>query len=829
MADRFSVDSEPLGLADVDGFRVGAAACGLKSEGPDVGVILCEEEGCGAALFTRNASRAAPVLVSRPRALAGRLRGVVVNSGNANCFTGEQGLQDAREMVALAASGLGVPEEQLLVASTGVAGEPLPMKDVAGGIEAACAYALGDGNGDLASVVVPTGAARRTASASGVIDGNPFRIAGVTKGVSLFSTGMANMFAFIVTDIAIAPEFLAEVMSSVFDGAFARLVVDREAGTNDTFCVMCSGRAGNEQLEDLLSGSVFVDAILAVAKQLAVDLAFEEEGATRLVDVQVTGATNEADAEEVARAIAESTLVRTAVHAGKPSWERVLAAAGRSGARVVESRATVRMAGTIIYDRGRPAEDIPRSLGRRLNSSVASVELDLGLGESEAQMWASSLSDGDDSALRELQEETDAVAEEKSRAKQELRDALDSNDSANERIAELEEALASREDELSTSRDALAEKTEKLKEIEWDHAKELRDTKVEIREELQADLDEANDKIAKLRAKADEGDEASDQEIQKTRQRADALESEVSDLKSRLAVKTQLVEKLKAEKPSGAAAPAPADDSRTAELESELEGLKSALALKTQLIEQMRAVHAPEGGPGASDQAPDARVKALQAELDGKNEEIKELEWEHAKALREAKRDAGEGDDSSSGEAVAELQARVQELETELEEAKTMPADDSNMALLEKVNDLQAELEEAREAGGASGGDGAVAELREELEKVRAELALKAQLVEQLQSEQPGGRSEGNASAELEAKVKELEAKLEEAKKQLAAKEQLVEQLKSEQTSGGGGDGASPDADARVKELEAKLEKAEAKLLKRAEKIAELREKIGGR
>jgi len=839
MADRFSLDSEPAELADVDGFRVGVAECGLKSGGPDLGVILCEEEGCGTALFSRNASRAAPVQVSRPRALAGRLRAVVANSGNANCFTGEQGLEDAREMVALAASGLDVPEEQLLVASVGAAGVPLPMDKLSSGLEAACSQARDSGKGDFAGVIVPEGGTPRTASASGVIDGKPFRVAGVTRGLELADTGMANVFAFVVTDAAVEPEFLAQTVTSARDASFGRLIVDSGVGTNDTLCVLSSGRAGNEPLGDFLSGGTFAEALGEVVASLAFDLAFSAPGPTRLIEVQVSGAASDEDAETVARAIAGSALVKLAVHAGRPGWELVLAAAGRSGARVVESRATVRMAGTIVYDRGRPSEISPDELAEDLNSARAAIELDLGLGEGSAGMFTCTLSDGAGSGAGPARDAEDEGAE-------------PSDPSEDGRPAESSA-------EVARVRAELAEKTEQLDDIEWEHAKELREVKREALEDAAS---------------------------------ADDIPAEMQ----------KMIE----------------------ELEAELEKARNS----RRITGGSDAPPASEGGDGDS-REPSEELARLRAELEEKDDQLKDLEWQHAKELREAKRDAGEEDGASSDEAVAELKARIGELEGELEEAKAVSPDESNMALLEKINDLQAELEEAREGGGESGGgeeasgelaalreelekkdeaikemefehvqalrearkqaagaeessgdaddrvaeleakldeantkleqasaelalkeqlieqfkaeqasggggDGASAdadaraeELAEKLEKANGELALKEQLIEQLKSEQPSGDSEGEASAEFEAKIKDLEKKLKKAKKELAAKEKRVKKLESEQASGDGG-GGSPDAEKRIKALEKKLEKADKKLLKRAEKIAELREKIGG-
>jgi len=496
MADRFSLDADPAEIAEVDGFRTGAASCGLAREGPDVGVIVCEEsQGTGTAVFTRNALRAAPVQISSPRGASGRLRAAVVNVGNANCFTGDDGLETAREMISLAASGLDVPAEQVIVASAGEAGSPLDMEKVREGIEGACGDAGAGGKGDFAGVILAAGGSgaagttRRIASASGTVGGKPFRVAGAAKGASLLSPAMANCLAFVVTDAAVGAECLQEVANSAFERTFGLLSVDGEAITNDTFCVLCSGRAGNEPIEDVLSAGVFAEALEAVARRLAFDLAFGEEASNRLVRVRTSGASDYAQAEAVARAVAGSLLVRTALHAGEARWGRILAATGRSGARVVGSRLTLRLEGTTVYDRGAPLGEAPKELAKKLAaSSPVTVEIDLGLGEGAAEMWTSTLSDGDEDRMRRLKKQRDeAVAE---------RDELET------RAGELEAAGASamkkseaasaeagkHEEELTELRAKVEDLTEKLNDATWEQATAERAVK-KLRRQLEGEED----------------------------------------------------------------------------------------------------------------------------------------------------------------------------------------------------------------------------------------------------------------------------------------------------------------------------------------------------
>jgi glutamate N-acetyltransferase/amino-acid N-acetyltransferase len=297
MADAFSLDDRPVRLSDVAGIRTGAAACGLKPEGHDVGVLLCEStDGAGTAVFTQNAVRAAPVRVSTSAAESGLLRAAVVNAGIANCLTGEDGVRDARDMVSLAASGLGVPAGLVLVASCGEAGRLLPMEKVRRGIEQACRDARNGGRGDFASTVAPAGTAPRIISASGTIDSKRFRMAAAAKGGRAEADDMAAMFAFVATDAAVSPECLREVLPTVHGRTFERLSADAGASTNDTLCVLCSGRAGNDPIDNMFLAGAFSEALEAIVTELVADVSGEAD-ATRVIEVRVSGAASERDAK----------------------------------------------------------------------------------------------------------------------------------------------------------------------------------------------------------------------------------------------------------------------------------------------------------------------------------------------------------------------------------------------------------------------------------------------------------------------------------------------------------------------------------------------------
>jgi glutamate N-acetyltransferase/amino-acid N-acetyltransferase len=398
--DGYELDAAVADISSVAGFRVGAAASGIKATGGlDVGVILCDREDCaGAAVFTRNEVAAAPVRLSRPRAEAGRLRAVVVNSGNANCCTGERGAADAEEMAALAARLLGIEadEERVLVASTGVIGRRLDMEKVRAGVEGASRQALESGRGNLAAAIMTTDLVQKKASASGTLSGGRFKVAGVAKGSGMIAPNMATMLAFVATDAAVEPGCLRGMLVRVSSRTFNRVTVDGDTSTNDTFCVIASGAAGNPPVRDASSpeGRALEGALEAVAAELARAIAADGEGAKHLVEVRVRGAAGDSDADLAARAIANSPLVKTAVYGADPNWGRILAAAGRSGARVDESKASVSLSGVVVFRRGEPTADLPQGMSERLGRFEVSIELDLGLGAGEAVMWTCDLTDG---------------------------------------------------------------------------------------------------------------------------------------------------------------------------------------------------------------------------------------------------------------------------------------------------------------------------------------------------------------------------------------------------------------------------------------------------
>ncbi len=386
----------PLGVITHPlGFRAAGVAAGVKKKPGllDVALLACDARAAAAAVFTTIRVPAAPVVVSREHLATsrGRLRAVVVNSGNANACTGARGLRDARRMAALAASLLGVREAEVLVGSTGVIGRPLPMDKVAAGIRAAAASLRADSRGGATFLrgIMTTDRFPKEAEAALTIRGRRVRVAGVVKGAGMIAPRMATMLSFVTTDAAVSPARLRRLLAAAVEKSFNRITVDSHMSTNDTCCVMASGRSG----VTIAGGAAerkFAAALESVLLALALKIVRDGEGATRVVEVRVVGAKSDADAELAARAIANSPLVKTALFGADPNWGRFVSAAAASGAAFEESKTTLRINGLAIYRRGRPLAVTP-ALQRGMRREYVTLRLDLGLGRGQSVVYTCDL------------------------------------------------------------------------------------------------------------------------------------------------------------------------------------------------------------------------------------------------------------------------------------------------------------------------------------------------------------------------------------------------------------------------------------------------------
>lgn len=382
------------GVTAPAGFRASGLHCGIKKNGkPDLALIVSDSPSTYAAgLFTTNLAKAAPVLVSQ-RHLAdsgGLTRAIVTNSGCANACTGPQGAADAEEMAALTAAALGVEARQVLVASTGVIGVNLRMPAVRTGVPAAAA-ALSEGGGAAAArAIMTTDPFPKESSVEVTTDVGRFRVGGMAKGSGMIEPRMATMLGYLTTDAAVDPALLHRALADACRYTFNAITVDGEPSTNDCVFAMANGMSG-VVIDEGLYPALF-EGFRQVAHELALSIVRGGEGATKLVAITVTGAATDADAWMAARAIANSPLVKTAIHGADPNWGRLVAASGRSGAAFVLERARVRIGNLVLFEDGQPFDERASEASTYLTGATLDVEVNLGTGGTHsATVWTCDL------------------------------------------------------------------------------------------------------------------------------------------------------------------------------------------------------------------------------------------------------------------------------------------------------------------------------------------------------------------------------------------------------------------------------------------------------
>jgi glutamate N-acetyltransferase/amino-acid N-acetyltransferase len=337
------------------GFRYAGIHSGLRPDPQrlDLALIASDLPAAAAGVFTQNRVCAAPVHVCRARLPTAQARGIVVCSGNANACTGQQGLDDARRMTELAAAALGVPAEQMLVCSTGVIGRLLPMDVIAPGI-ARAGRELAAGSAALdraAQAILTTDTRIKVSTRTLTIAGAHVQLTGFAKGAAMIGPNMATMLAFVLTDAAVAPADLAALAGSAADRSFNCVRVEGHTSTNDSLIFLANGSGPPLQGADLTR---FGDAATAVCAELARAIAADAEGASHLVTIEVEGTRTDADARAVARAVADSPLVKTAIFGADPNWGRIVSAAGYAGVEFEEAQLSLWLGETLLYRGGTP-------------------------------------------------------------------------------------------------------------------------------------------------------------------------------------------------------------------------------------------------------------------------------------------------------------------------------------------------------------------------------------------------------------------------------------------------------------------------------------------
>lgn len=326
------------------GFKAACVRAGIKEsrKRDDLTLLVSDIPATVAGTFTSNRVKAAPVKLCERHLIWGQAQAVIINAGCANACTGEQGIADAEAMADLTANALGIAKNLVFVCSTGTIGIPLPMNKIQTALPGLVSSLSREGGSAAAEAILTTDLVQKEVVVTVTLDGKPVTIAGMTKGSGMIAPNMATMLAFLTTDAAVDQRSLQECLRHAVDLSFNRIIVDGDESTNDTVLMLANGAAGTAMLQKKHPDwKRFCHAVDTVARELAIKIVKDGEGASKFVTVKVLGAASRADARTVARAIAQSPLVKTAWNGGDPNWGRILAAIGYSGARVDETRVDI--------------------------------------------------------------------------------------------------------------------------------------------------------------------------------------------------------------------------------------------------------------------------------------------------------------------------------------------------------------------------------------------------------------------------------------------------------------------------------------------------------
>ncbi len=376
------------------GFRASGVEAHVKYPNrKDFALLVSDSPAACAGVFTTNAIAAAPVRLDRERVKGGVLRAVAVNTGIANACTGATGEANALRMSELTAEALGLPVEEVAVCSTGVIGVNLPMDRIAEGVRLAAAALSPDAWADAARAIMTTDTVSKSAAYAIDIDGVQVRFGGMSKGAGMIEPYMATMLGFVTTDAAVSATDLDEAVREAANASFNRIVIDNDRSTNDTLLLLANGQSGVKIDRNSPHWAEFKAAVTAVCTDLAKQMVMDGEGVSKFVTLHVTGAVDDAEAQQVARSIARSMLVKTSWYGTDPNWGRVIAAAGYSGARVEEPKVRIAYGGIVAFDRGTVVADTDSlaAMKKAMTARSFTVDVDLGLGNGTCTIYTSDL------------------------------------------------------------------------------------------------------------------------------------------------------------------------------------------------------------------------------------------------------------------------------------------------------------------------------------------------------------------------------------------------------------------------------------------------------
>ncbi|MGB3120373.1 MAG: bifunctional glutamate N-acetyltransferase/amino-acid acetyltransferase ArgJ [Verrucomicrobiales bacterium] len=386
----------PGGICAAQGFIAGGIKCGIKNpESPklDLAIIYSTIPSHGAAMFTQNAVRAAPVRLSEAWIKRTPPRAVVVNSGNANACTGCRGMDDARKMADLTAKALKIKRMEVMVCSTGIIGQAMPMSRIEPRIPELVERLHADGGDEAAAAIMTSDTRPKITSVEIDIEGVPVRIGGIAKGAGMIHPNMATMLAFVTTDANISPAELRASTKEAVSRSFNRISVDGDTSTNDTAIVLANGAAGNVRISRGSEHSrLFREALTKVMLRLGKMIVGDGERITRLVEVVVRGARSQSDAERAARAVGNSLLVKSSWNGGDPNWGRILHAVGYSGAHLREEQVDIFIDGLCAARHGLASATPYEKLAKVVANREFTVTIDLNLGSGNFNLYTSDLS-----------------------------------------------------------------------------------------------------------------------------------------------------------------------------------------------------------------------------------------------------------------------------------------------------------------------------------------------------------------------------------------------------------------------------------------------------
>ncbi len=378
---------------EVPGFQAAGIAAGIKEDGrKDLALLYSEVPAKAAGVFTTNIFKAAPVLLDMERIKSGASRAVIVNSGNANAATGDEGYQDAVKMARFCAGALSIDESQVLVASTGVIGRKLPIDKVAGSVSKLVKGLSPGGIPDAAEAIMTTDQYSKIQFREGAVGGSDICVCGIAKGAGMIEPGMATLLSFILTDANIDDQAMKRALREAVDQSFNAISVDGCMSTNDTVILLANGLAGNRKIRTSTRDfTVFTGMLTGAMTELAKSIVRDGEGATKLIEIVVGGARTAGEAKAVAYQIARSNLVKTAFYGGDPNWGRIISAAGAAGVALDASAVELTFDGLPLFRQGQGISSHLKELAEVMKKEQIRVVLNLGQGSKNFRVYSSDL------------------------------------------------------------------------------------------------------------------------------------------------------------------------------------------------------------------------------------------------------------------------------------------------------------------------------------------------------------------------------------------------------------------------------------------------------